>query len=107
MLLYLHSADTSSTGFRPESFAFVPQLLFSCLLIPFVVAKKNLATSMMAQTYAFVTFNKVCTSQVSLPPPNVAAYRYFLPVTLCEARAITNGATLSDKYPRSSTSSGT
>jgi GPI mannosyltransferase 1 subunit M len=65
MLLYLRSADeTGVVGFRPESLAFVLQLSISCLLIPFVVAKKDLATSMMAQTYAFVTFNKVCTSQV-------------------------------------------
>lgn len=65
MLLYLHSADaTGASGFRLESLAFVFQLSLSCLLIPFVVAKKDLATSMMAQTYAFVTFNKVCTSQV-------------------------------------------
>lgn len=65
MLLYLRSADeTGIAGFRPESLAFVLQLSLSCLLIPFVVAKKDLATSMMAQTYAFVTFNKVCTSQV-------------------------------------------
>ncbi|QYS97268.1 GPI mannosyltransferase 1 [Trichoderma simmonsii] len=61
IFLYLASADPSSSSLH----AFLPQLLLSCLFIPFVIAKKDLATSMMAQTFAFVTFNKVCTSQVS------------------------------------------
>lgn len=68
-LLYLRSAtnDASSPSSmmpRIEALAFVPQLLLSCVVIPLVLAKKDLATSMMAQTFAFVTFNKVCTSQV-------------------------------------------
>ncbi|KAG5915399.1 GPI mannosyltransferase 1 [Claviceps africana] len=68
-LLYLNSADPSprpSSPLRIESLAFVPQLLLSCVLIPLVLAKKDLATSMLAQTFAFVTFNKVCTSQYFL-----------------------------------------
>ncbi|TQS32096.1 hypothetical protein Golomagni_07599 [Golovinomyces magnicellulatus] len=59
-----------------ESLAFLPQLLLSCVLIPFAIAKKDLATSMMAQTFAFVTFNKVCTSQYFL------WYMIFLPMYL-------------------------
>ncbi|PTB68789.1 glycosyltransferase family 50 protein [Trichoderma citrinoviride] len=70
--LYLASANPSSSSLH----AFLPQLLLSCLLIPFVLAKKDLATSMMAQTFAFVTFNKVCTSQYFL------WYMIFLPVYL-------------------------
>lgn len=63
-LLYLNSAFPPSSTVRIESLAFLPQLLLSCVLIPLALAKKDLATSMMAQTFAFVTFNKVCTSQV-------------------------------------------
>ena len=68
ILLYLNSANPpGSSSLHTESLAFLPQLLLSCVLIPLAIAKKNLATSMMAQTFAFVTFNKVCTSQVRLP----------------------------------------
>jgi len=44
------------------------------------MAKKDLATAMLAQTFAFVTFNKVCTSQVklSLPP-----YIIYVPPCVC------------------------
>ena len=63
-LLYLNSALPSPSAIHIESLAFIPQLLLSCILIPLVLAKKDLVTSMMAQTFAFVTFNKVCTSQV-------------------------------------------
>lgn len=66
VLLYMTSAEPSSTGLRVESLAFLPQLLLSCVVIPLAIAKRDLATSMMAQTFAFVTFNKVCTSQVSM-----------------------------------------
>ncbi|KAK6829576.1 hypothetical protein PG987_010160 [Apiospora arundinis] len=68
VLLYLASAAQGSGGFKIESVAFVPQLLLSVVLIPLVGAKKDLAATMLAQTFAFVTFNKVCTSQVSLLP---------------------------------------
>lgn len=74
ILLYLSSATNSSSsystaishpgGFGIESVAFLPQLLLSCVLIPIVMAKKDLPATMLAQTWAFVAFNKVCTSQV-------------------------------------------
>lgn len=64
-LLHLSSAVPSSTGaIKFESLAFIPQLALSAVLIPLALAKKDLAGAMLAQTFAFVTFNKVCTSQV-------------------------------------------
>ncbi|KAH7155731.1 family 50 glycosyltransferase [Dactylonectria estremocensis] len=75
-LLYLISAKPSESSLRIESLAFLPQLLLSCVLIPLALAKRDLATSMMAQTFAFVTFNKVCTSQYFL------WYMVFLPLYL-------------------------
>lgn len=59
-----------------ESLAFLPQLLLATVLIPFVLAKKDLATTLLAQTFAFVAFNKVCTSQYFL------WYMVLLPVYL-------------------------
>ena len=64
-LLHLSSASPSSTsGWRFESLAFVPQLAISAILIPLTLARKDLPSTMMAQTFAFVAFNKVVTSQV-------------------------------------------
>lgn len=64
-LLHLSSAVPSATGaIKFESLAFIPQLALSAVLIPIALAKKDLAGTMLAQTFAFVAFNKVCTSQV-------------------------------------------
>jgi GPI mannosyltransferase 1 subunit M len=65
-LLYLNSSPhASSASFELERLAFVPQLLLSAVFIPLALSKKDLPSTMLAQTFAFVTFNKVCTSQVS------------------------------------------
>jgi phosphatidylinositol glycan class M len=64
-LLYLNSSPhNTSSSFELERLAFVPQLLLSAVFIPLALAKKDLPSTMLAQTFAFVTFNKVCTSQV-------------------------------------------
>ncbi|KAK1144948.1 GPI mannosyltransferase 1 [Aspergillus melleus] len=41
-----------------ESLAFIPQLFLSVVAIPLVLGKKSLPGTMLAQTFAFVTFNK-------------------------------------------------
>ncbi|KAK4038803.1 family 50 putative glycosyltransferase [Parachaetomium inaequale] len=67
--LYLASSSpslSSSSSLRIESIAFLPQLALSCVLIPLAMAKRDLPSAMLAQTFAFVTFNKVCTSQYFL-----------------------------------------
>jgi phosphatidylinositol glycan class M len=64
-LLHLSSQQPSHTGIRIESLAFIPQILLSLVAMPLLLAKKDIASTMFAQTFAFVTFNKVCTSQVS------------------------------------------
>lgn len=77
VLLYLTSAPATpaASGVEPPaqfayaSLAFLPQLFLSGVLLPLAFAKWDLPTTLFAQTFAFVTFNKVCTSQVLLPPP--------------------------------------
>lgn len=66
-LLHLSSAMPDKvSSLRLESLAFVLQLLISAVLIPIALGKKDLAGTMLAQTFAFVAFNKVCTSQYFL-----------------------------------------
>jgi phosphatidylinositol glycan class M len=78
-LLYLSSSLPASGSIKFESLAFIPQLSLSALLLPLVLAKRNLPGAMLAQTWAFVALNKVCTSQVCrplfiYPHPNVARF---------------------------------
>lgn len=69
-LLYLNSSPktdasaSASPSLELERLAFLPQILLSAVLIPLVLSKKDLPSTMLAQTFAFVAFNKVCTSQV-------------------------------------------
>ena len=74
-LLHLTSATTTTThhprsvpetGIRIEQLAFLPQLLLSALLIPLALSRRSLPCTWLIQTFAFVAFNKVCTSQYFL-----------------------------------------
>lgn len=69
------STSSSSSSISFERLAFLPQLTLSALLLP-LLAGKDLPSTMLAQTLAFVTFNKVCTSQYFL------WYLIFLPLYL-------------------------
>ncbi|RKP30535.1 hypothetical protein METBISCDRAFT_16034 [Metschnikowia bicuspidata] len=46
-----------------EHFAFWPQLLVSAGIVPLILAQKHLTACLFIQTFAFVAFNKVVTSQ--------------------------------------------
>lgn len=46
-----------------EKFSFLPQLLISALILPILFARRDLISCFFLQTFAFVTFNKVITSQ--------------------------------------------
>ncbi|MCJ1224772.1 GPI mannosyltransferase 1 [Toensbergia leucococca] len=65
ILLHL-SSSSSPSKLHFESLAFIPQLALSAIIIPLALAKKDLPSTMLAQTFAFVAFNKVCTSQYFL-----------------------------------------
>ena len=71
-VLHLSSLQERSNSFRVESIAFAPQFFLAVFAIPLTLGKRDLPTTMLAQTFAFVTFNKVCTSQVLLSrfPPS-------------------------------------
>lgn len=85
-LLYLSSSliSTPLSHLNLESLAFIPQLLLSALALPLLLAKKDLPSTMLAQTFAFVTFNKVCTSQYFL------WYMVFLPFYLPTSSLLSN-----------------
>ncbi|KAK6464239.1 GPI mannosyltransferase 1 [Scheffersomyces coipomensis] len=64
VLLYYKSSITTPPSFQDiEKFAFIPQLFISAVAIPLVFAQRDIISSLFLQTFAFVTFNKVITSQ--------------------------------------------
>lgn len=65
---FLHPTDFSTSALgqlagKIEQFAFVPQMLISVVCVPFALARENLLACFFVQTFAFVTYNKVITSQ--------------------------------------------
>jgi phosphatidylinositol glycan class M len=75
-LLYISSSPSGTSlssslsssvilGFlsKPSTWAFIPQLGLSGVVLPLAFAKRDVIKTMFLQTVAFVTFNKVCTSQ--------------------------------------------
>lgn len=61
-----------------EKVAFVPQLLVSAVILPLYFARTKLLSCLFLQTFAFVLFNKVMTSQYFI------WYLIFLPFYLAE-----------------------
>lgn len=62
VMLYYKSALESSTH-SVERFAFIPQLFIAGVLLPLQFAQKDVISTAFVQTFAFVMFNKVMTSQ--------------------------------------------
>lgn len=62
--MYFQSANTVGIdSFSLEKLAFVPQFAISAVIIPLLFARENLVSCLFFQTFAFVIFNKVMTSQ--------------------------------------------
>jgi phosphatidylinositol glycan class M len=113
LTLYLSSALPRHVVSIP-SLAFVPQLVIVGVVVPLALIGKDLATTMFAQTFAFVAFNKVCTSQVSLPlsssislslsPSHSLTYSLVVVLIIVFHVVYLVSATLSPNFPFSSIS---
>ncbi|GEQ66860.1 hypothetical protein JCM33374_g523 [Metschnikowia sp. JCM 33374] len=69
-----------------EKFAFLPQLLLSAVVIPLLLAKEDITACLFVQTFAFVGFNKVMTSQYFI------WFLIFLPHFLAKSRFLSTKA---------------
>lgn len=66
-----------------EKLSFLPQMLISSILIPLFFARSNLVSSLFLQTFTFVLFNKVITSQYFI------WFLIFLPQYLSTSKLLT------------------
>lgn len=82
MALYYRSA-LDNVDFPIEKYAFIPQFIISGLLLPLMFARENFVGCLFIQTFAFVTFNKVITSQYFI------WFLIFLPIFLSTSNMIT------------------
>jgi phosphatidylinositol glycan class M len=83
VLLYLVSSPTGRSEFPFAKWAFLPQMFLSAVAVPLVGARKDLPGTMFLQTFAFVAFNKVCTSQVLSPPSPLEEKQPIYILTYC------------------------
>lgn len=65
LALYYKSAFENQSGplLLVATLAFIPQLSILAILLPLLFSRTNLIATLFLQTFAFVTFNKVITSQ--------------------------------------------
>ncbi|ORY86316.1 PIG-M-domain-containing protein [Protomyces lactucae-debilis] len=76
LFIYLTAQQPKSAGIPWTLLAFLPQLVLSLVVLPLRFSKRHLTGTFMAQTFCFVAFNKVVTSQYFM------WYLVFLPLTL-------------------------
>lgn len=62
-LYYKSTLGQESNTFSVEKYALVPQLLLTGIILPCFFARKDIISTLFIQTFTFVTFNKVMTSQ--------------------------------------------
>lgn len=91
--LFLYLSSATGTATTPTKYAalvaFIPQMLLSLVVIPLTLAQRNLTACFLAQTFAFVAFNKVVTSQYFM------WYLVFLPLYLPDSSFLTAGGAVS------------
>jgi len=90
--LYFASALRASDLVEPAldltSLAFIPQLIISAAIIPLIFTQKSLTNTLFLQTFTFVAFNKVMTSQYFI------WFLIFLPLYLRKSSLLSENKTV-------------